>query len=38
VPLPPPLLEVQVPDDVETSAQSVVVCEALPDVPVTEML
>jgi hypothetical protein len=27
-----------VPDDVETSAQSVVVCEALPEVPVTEML
>lgn len=33
-----PLGAVHVPDEVPTSAQRVVVCDALPEVPVTVML
>ena len=33
-----PPLAVHVPDEVPTSAQSVVVCDAVPEVPVTVML
>ena len=37
MPLPVPFDALHVPEDLLTSAQSVVVCELLPDVPVTVM-